>query len=447
MTRARRSRTAVLAALVVLLVLSTTAPADAQWRVRSCTTAGKNLFVRDVLQDLYLWYQYLPDPNPVAFSSPEAYLEAVRYQPLDSTFSYITSKASQDALFSSSQFIGFGFSNQTSVITGAETGETVDLRVTQVFPGSPAEEAGFLRGDRILAVNGVSVLTLYRAGQLGSAFGPSQEGYTARVTIQHRDAAPADVTMVKRVVTIPTVSLTRIYEVNGRRVGYVFFRNFVQPSTEALNSAFAELREAGVRELVLDLRYNGGGLVSVAQHLASLIGGRRTDGQVLAEYFHNDRNAFRNEILRFEPKDQALTLDRLVVITTRASASASELVINALRPFMPVIVIGDRTYGKPVGQYGIDFCDKVLAPVAFSLRNANGEGDFFEGFSPQCAAADDLDRQLGDPDEASLSESLFFIRTGACRSSSPTGAQTLRLRDEGRTFVKESGFRQVIGAW
>lgn len=445
MTDFRRSRLWLLGALVVCVVLGMAAPATAQWRVRSCTTAGKNLFVRDVLQDLYFWYDLLPDPNPVAFSSPEAYLEAVRYRPLDETFSYIASKASQEALFSSSQFVGFGFSNQTSVATDASGGDRVEMRVTQVFPGSPAEEAGLVRGDRILAINGVPLLTLYQTGQLGSAFGPSVEGHTARVTVQHGEGEPADVSMTKRVVTIPTVSLTRVYDVDGRRVGYIFFRNFVQPSTDALTAAFTTLRDARVNELVLDLRYNGGGLVSVAQHLASLIGGQRTNGQVLAEYFHNDRNAFRNEILRFEPKDQALTLDRLVVITTRASASASELVINALRPFMPVTVIGDRTYGKPVGQYAIDFCDKVLAPVAFTLRNANGEGDFFDGFAPQCLAADDLDRQLGDPDEASLAESFFFLRTGTCRSVAPGPSQPARVADRGRV-LKETGFEQVVGA-
>ena len=87
-------------------------------------------------------------------------------------------------------------------------------------------------------------------------------------------------------------------------------------------------------------------------------------------------------MLRFETQPGALTLDRLVVITTQASASASELVINSLRPFIPVVIVGDRTYGKPVGQYAIPFCDKILAPVSFQLRNANGEGDFFDGLPP-----------------------------------------------------------------
>ena len=85
------------------------------------------------------------------------------------------------------------------------------------------------------------------------------------------------------------------------------------------------------------------------------------------------------------------------MITTRGSASASELVINSLRPFMPVTIIGDTTYGKPVGQYGLRFCDKVLYPVAFSIKNANLEGDFFDGLPVDCAAGDDYTHQLGDP--------------------------------------------------
>ncbi len=128
-----------------------------------------------------------------------------------------------------------------------------------------------------------------------------------------------------------------------------------------MTEAFAALKTAGATELVLDLRYNGGGLVDVAVHLASLIGGARTNGQVMLNYVHNDKiGPILNKTTRFANPEQALNLQRLVVITTRGSASASELVINSLRPYIPVTIIGDTTYGKPVGQYGLRFCDKVL---------------------------------------------------------------------------------------
>jgi len=195
---------------------------------------------------------------------------------------------------------------------------------------------------------------------------------------------------------------------------------------------------------VLDLRYNGGGLVDVAVHLSSLIGGALTNGQVLAVYDHNDKNRRYNTTLRFENPEQALSLSRLVVIATQSSASASELVINALRPYVPVAIIGDTTYGKPVGQYGITFCDKVLAPVAFALRNAAGEGDYFSGLAPTCAAADDIEHDLGDAAEASFAEALAYIRTGACSAQATSAARTLRLLD---TSPPLTGFRSLINAY
>jgi C-terminal processing protease CtpA/Prc len=315
--------------------------------------------------------------------------------------------------------------------------------VLQVFPDSPALEAGLSRGDRIVEIGGRTVESLVASGEIDSAFGPPDIGVETNIAF-NRAGARRDAHMVKRLVTIPTVSLTKIYNIGGRRIGYIFFRNFVQPSYEALDAAFAELATAGVDDLVLDLRYNGGGLVSVAQHLASYIGGKRTDGLVFAEYFHNDRNTFRNHVIRFEPKPQPLTLDRLIVVTTGGSASASELVINALRPFIPVVVIGSRTYGKPVGQYGIEFCDKLLALVSFALRNADGQGDFFDGFPPDCAAPDDADHQLGDPAEGSLKEALTFATTNACstRPLTPQTKATIQLR-----APRAIGWQSLVNAY
>ena len=404
-----------LACLVVLVVTWAAPPAAlAQGAPASCSTAGKNLYVRDVMNELYLWYAEMPDVNPTSFGSPEAYLDAVRYRPLDSTFSYITSREANDAFYSDSQFIGFGLS--TAIVD-------LEMRVAQVFPESPASEAGLSRGDRIEAIGGRQVTALIAGGDIGAAFGPSEIGLALSIVFVDATGARLEAQMVKRLVTIPTVSMTRVYEIAGRRIGYIFFRNFVEPSYAALDTAFTELSAARVDELVLDLRYNGGGLVNVAQHLASYIGGLRTDGLLFAEYFHNDKNAFRNRIIRFLPKAQRLTLDRLIVVTTGASASASELVINALRPFMRVVVIGATTYGKPVGQYGVPFCDKLLAPVSFALRNADGQGDFFDGFAPDCTAPDDLGRQIGDATEGSLREALTFATTGACspRPIAPQG--------------------------
>jgi len=428
------------AALVLVAIFGSAAPAAAQ--LRACSTIQQNLFVRDTMSDIYLWYREIPRVDPADFKSPDAYLQAIRFRPIDDTFSYITDRAANDALFSNSEYVGFGFSS---------TWQGDDLRITQVFPGSAAEDAGLLRGDHIVEINGRTVAQLLETGEIANAFGPAEAGVIADIVFVRGDARFRG-HMVKRTAVIPTVSNTRVIEQDGRRIGYVFFRNFVEPSVAALDEAFAELRRQRVTELILDLRYNGGGLVNVAQHLGGLIGGTLTSGQVFAEYAHNDRNTFRNRTLRFESSNNALALTRVFAITTRASASASELVINALRPFLPVVVIGDRTYGKPVGQYAIPFCDKVLAPVSFALRNANGEGDYFDGLQTTCPAIDDLDHQIADASEASIREALTFIATGACtrvssqRPERQAGDDIERDRVTQDPVKRRTGWPAVVGA-
>jgi len=405
----------------------------------SCTTLGQCTFVRDALRDYYYWYKELPSPDPASFSSPEAYLDAVRYRPLDSSFSYVTSKAASDAFYSDSQFIGFGLSYKRTADT--------ELRLAQTFPGSPAADAGMDRGDFLLSVNGKAVADLLRTGEIGTIFGAEQVGVTADVAWRSPGGQERRATLSKRLVTIPTVSQTAVLSAGSSRVGYVHFRNFVQPSVEALNAAFAQIREQGATELVLDLRYNGGGLVSVAQHLGGLVGGPPLEGQVFVQFTHNDKQSSRNTAYRFEAKPQALAVSRLVVITTRGSASASEAIINGLRPFMDVKVVGDTTYGKPVGQYGFDFCEKVLYPVAFLVANARGEADYFGGIPVDCAAADDVDHALADPREASLAEALYVVRNGRCSGTAAAQAEVqARFRERVRE-IPQDGWRQTLNAW
>jgi C-terminal peptidase prc len=392
------------------------------------------------MQEWYLWYDKLPDPDPAAFDSPEAYLQAVRYQPLDTSYSYITGQAESDAFFSDSQFIGVGVSYR-------QVG-SVGLRVAQVFPGGPAAEAGMRRSDYIVSIGGQPVAQLLQTGSVGAAFGPDDEGVSVAMAWRTPSGEEREATLVKRLVTIPTVSATAVFDAGPSRAGYIFLRNFVRPSTDALNTAFDQLLADGATDLVLDLRYNGGGLVDVAQHLASLIGGQPTAGEVFVRFRHNDKKASQDQTELFESKPNALEVPRLVVITTRGSASASELIINSLRPFMTVTVVGDRTFGKPVGQYGFDFCEKVLFPVAFATENALAEADYFDGIPADCAAPDDLDRQIADPAEASLAEALHVVRTGGCSAGAAAGAEIQARRREVIPRPHEGDpWRQLIGAY
>ena len=409
--------------------------------IEDCSVAGRNQFVRDALQDVYLWYRELPDPDPASFPSPAAYLEAVRYRALDSGFSYVASRAESQAFFSESQFVGYGF---RWTLLSAD-----DMRITDVYAGSPAADAGLARGARILEINGRRFGEIYAAGDLGAIFGPSDVGHRTQVRFADRGGAERTATMAKRIVTIPTVPVTRTFAVGDRRVGYIFFEHFVTPATAALDTAFERLRADGANELVLDVRYNGGGLVSVAQHLAGLIGGDRTRGKVFVRFAHNDKNKHRDTRHEFETPAQALGLSRLVVITTDESASASELIINGLRPFMTVTVVGERTFGKPVGQYGFNFCDQTLFPVSFQTVNARDEGDYFGGLAADCPAPDDLGFDLGDTREGSLAEALQFLRTGRCSAAAAFSARSHARRKPPREQQphRRDGWQTLLGSY
>jgi C-terminal processing protease CtpA/Prc len=138
-----------------------------------------------------------------------------------------------------------------------------------------------------------------------------------------------------------------------------------------------------------------------------------------------------------------LGLSRLLVVATRGSASASELLINALRPYLTVVVVGDRTYGKPVGQYVLPFCDKVIAPVSFSIRNIADQGDYFDGIPADCAADDDISHDLGDAEESSLAEALSVLSTGECSLKEATA----RSRRAGDDAARPVGWQSVVNAW
>ncbi|NND64916.1 MAG: peptidase, partial [Gammaproteobacteria bacterium] len=184
-----------------------------------------------------------------------------------------------------------------------------------------------------------------------------------------------------------------------------------------LDTAFAGLIDAEINELILDLRYNGGGLVDVATFLASLLVGPNEAGEVFARLeFHTSQSAL-DEDLTFFSEFNALDLDRLFVLTTGGTASASEMIISGLEPYIEVITMGETTFGKPVGQIGIPFCGKVLFPVAFEVSNAVDFGGYYDGLAPHCELEDDLGHALGDTNEGLLAEALQFMDSGLCSSS------------------------------
>jgi hypothetical protein len=234
-------------------------------------------------------------------------------------------------------------------------------------------------------------------------------------------------TMTKRTYGLDPVPEWAVIPRDGTTpAGYVALRTFIGPADARLGQAFQAFKDAGVTDVVVDLRYNGGGLVSTATLLANLLGGDRTPGDLMFEFQFNDFHASENWSETFQPPVQAIAPFRVAFVTTDSSASASELVPNVLEAWKQenVALVGGKTYGKPVGQYPFAYeaCGTVVYLIAFRLLNADGDGGYYGGLpdaegnfsGPLCAAADDLTHAQSDPQEASTAAALHWLATGTC---------------------------------
>lgn len=426
--------------LVVSTALCTSVSGCAQEDVfdisgpRSCDQQDQNEWVYWLMQEYYLWNDEVPDIDPRPYETSSDLVKDVRGE-LD-RWSRVSEKSKSDAFFKEGKFLGLGYKTKRN--------DDDELMVTFVHEGSPADEAGMKRGDRLDVVNGFSVSELDELSAWSDVTGPNEPGVPVKVTYSTPGTEDSDeVILVKSWIDIVTVPDVAIYDTSAGPIGYVNFMTFVEPSFGELDGAFDEFKANGVDSVVLDLRYNGGGLLSVAKHLASLLTGTDNEGLVAYAVEYNDNLADNNRVYRLDSLENSLSLDHIVFITSGRTLSASELVINMLRPYVQVDIVGDETGGKPVGSHSYDFCDQVIFPISFRLVNSSGVADYFEGFEPNCLAEDDLQHELADPAEASLFTALHIIAEGDCptkKSSEQPGAQAIDP-SEG------DGLRRLIGSW
>ncbi|NJK31290.1 MAG: hypothetical protein HC927_02115 [Deltaproteobacteria bacterium] len=221
---------------------------------------------------------------------------------------------------------------------------------------------------------------------------------------------------------------------------------FVETTKAELSQAFAEFEDAGVSKLIIDMRYNGGGLISVAEMTVNLAVGAGHAGDVAYRFEYNDNLASEDYQTTIADIDHSLDLDEIVFLTSSRTRSASELVINALFPYAEVTLVGGDTGGKPVGSKGFDFCEKVLFPITFRLVNAAGATDYFDGLPASCFAADDVLHQLGDPDEEMLATALDFLGTGSCAQPLPP-TRAARVDSIGEVVLPNPIERYDIDSW
>jgi C-terminal processing protease CtpA/Prc len=377
----------------------------------------------------------------------DALTATARLQRRDRFFTYLTSIAEENAYYSSGSSAGFGFrlagdANQRRLV------------VSESFEGTPATAAGIDRGTEILAIGTSSanlrtvdaIIAAQGLGGVTEALGPSTAG-TSRLFRVSDAAGTRDVSVAKADFTLLPLSSrygVRILDDGGRRVGYVNLRTFIDTADPALRSAFQQFRDAGITEVILDLRYNGGGLVSIAELVNDLLARDRSTSEVMNYTSFRPEKAAENEVRYFKPQSQSIAPTRIAFIGTGGTASASELVINAAVPYLHerAALIGSNTYGKPVGQIALDrsACDDRLRVVAFATQNADRRGDYYDGLAQvveaSCQAPDDLSRALGDPSEGSIRQALDFLAGRSCtRIAGGVTSQSARTAMERRELI------------
>jgi carboxyl-terminal processing protease len=366
-----------------------------------------------IMKDWYYWYD-MPEAvavnssNKANYDDPYSLLEAMRYKTLD-RWSFI---ADYDEFMAEMQgtFVGHGFRIGLDASGKA--------RISMIYNKSALYTEGVRRGWIVKTINGTDIAPILIAGDAAAytkVIGPGTAGITNIFVFTKPDGTDVTITSTKSTFTQNTVLLSETLQLTTGPTGHLVFESFITPSSDELASAFAAFKANGIKDLILDLRYNSGGYLYIAQTLASYIGGDVLQDKVFAKMQYNDQHpAMENTSFLFKTTPYSLALPRLVVITTRSTASASEAVMNGLKPFATVISIGDTTNGKPAGMNGWEVGKKYFIwPITFKMINSQNQGEYFDGIAPAKIVADDITHDFNDREELCLKEAIHYLETGS----------------------------------
>ena len=424
----------------------------------------------------YLWYREIPAVNANApefntgndAQSIASYFYAHRTRAREANgqakdrFSFVYPSADYKRSSEAGMELGYGVA-----WVGDLRSTPRRLQVAVVYPGSPAEQGGLARGDTVEAVtiDGVTAradTTTPEASALWrQASYPTKRGQQVTFQVHSSTNESKTVTVAADEVVTQPVLVSRVIEQGERRIGYMNLMDFNLPAEKQMATAFEGFRDRNVQELVIDLRYNGGGYLYLASQLAYMaVGAITTRNKVFSGIEHNDKLASENEGVPFFGVESgysgtntvrgtalpALNLNRVTVLATNSTCSASEALINGLRGIgVTVDVVGSKTCGKPYGFKPKENCGLTYFPIMFRAVNARGESVDASGMAESCSAGDDLTQPLGDAKEGMLAAALAYRIGDSCpalKSAMPTGAdQARRIRlpfQEGMTRYPES---------
>ncbi|QHJ11868.1 putative CtpA-like serine protease [Paraglaciecola mesophila] len=423
----------------------------------------EKLWLRSWTNNTYLWYDEVDDNDPTNFSTIQ-YFEQLKtdFRTDSGSFkdNFHFSQSTEEYLTRTQSSIAFGYGISWEFIQ-ATAPRRIIVRYTE--PGSPAAQAGLERGDELLALNDIDFVHTEDRDEIDAInqiLFPTSAGAETKFTLRKVSGEQIDYQLSAQSVVISPVHNAKIINAEMGDIGYLQFNSHIQSAQSQLISAFELFNTSHIDALVLDMRYNGGGLLAMASQLAYMVtGSAQTDNLTFNQLTFNnkhpntdpvtgrtlqptrfysreidyDRNVFTNNSL------PSLGLNRVYILTSGATCSASEALINGLRGIdIDVVLMGDTTCGKPYGFYPTDNCGTTYFTIQFQGSNQKGFGEYSDGFIPTpnpifeadvqgCLVEDDFNHALGTVDEGMLNAALQHLQTGQCPVQTAAKSPVKRL--------------------
>ncbi len=424
------------------------------------TAAHEKMWLRSWSNRTYLWYRELSDLNPASYSTAE-------YFALLRTTAKTASGTDKDNFHFSENTADYRKQTQAGVESGyginwkfVETKPPREVLIAYTEPTSPAVAQNLGRGAKLLEVDGIDFVNdNSQAGvdKINAGLFPKKAGESHQFTFVNPQGVRTTYTLVSADIPTSAVQNVKVLNTPAGRVGYLQFNTHIANAQPQLISAINQFNSDNINELVVDLRYNGGGLLALASQFAYMVAGPNViQGRTFEKTMFNDKYPNTDPITgnviqpmpfyhrginyqtgQFTNDLPNLSMSRIFVLTSDNTCSASEAFINGLRGVdMEVVLIGSTTCGKPYGFYPTDNCGTTYFTIQFSGVNAKGFGDYADGFKPTaapqlssdvkgCAVADDLTKPLGDSNEKMLNTALYYVSNNGCPAQSQTLAAML----------------------
>lgn len=355
-----------------------------------------NEYIYDQFKDWYLWYDQIPDIDPNGIETQDALIDSIKVP--EDRWSFSGSLTEINKLFLSGEYKGFG--------AGFMFDATGEIKITHAYMQSPLGRSGVDRGWKVVSINGYTSANIDSLNAALTSDGAVNFVFLDLNNVEH------SFSLQRESFAMNTVLYSNVYSVGDKKIGYFVFDGFYNTSVAELKAVVENFRKENITNLIVDLRYNGGGLNDVAYKLFAMIGGDIVKNKTIIEMKHNDKHSSRNQVYVSEYDSTVLNVSSVCFITTKNTASASELVINSLEPYMDVKLIGDQTHGKPVGMYifSVQALDLAILPISFINTNSLGYGEYYNGLPVDISEVDDLSHAWGDPNELMLKAAISAIK-------------------------------------